>query len=332
MANVPGVSWLNMADDKSVWPPNWPFVSQEPRKTCRKSRQQMNSKNERQKMRDPEPGGPRPSPPFGGRRAPPRAAKLTPQSADRRKQMRLYIHSPEERHGAHDADDFLSGVVRSAVTTELKIRDNTELQRELARLVKEQKTFGRVLWVTHGFPGGITFNKDVTVDKALRHEVLSTETLTTDFTKKGYEKVFPKPTKMYFSGCNVAGDKDCGGACSPGATEVGWTFLESVGKVFLHGGGFAMGWIETGTTYPTKFSRRIVTSHTMHDAGDVIRIVTFGPGGRVLERLTHEEGVGGFYDKAKVYTKLKAIKPDFENIVDDDDDGIWQREVIQRLK
>lgn len=47
-----------------------------------------------------------------------------------------------------------------------------------------------MLWNTHGSPGAIYF----------RNSALSTAELTTDFAAKGYEKLFPKPTKTYFSG------------------------------------------------------------------------------------------------------------------------------------
>jgi hypothetical protein len=122
----------------------------------------------------------------------------------------------EERHGRHDEDDGVRGVIRAADTTKLPVKDLAGLHSGLAQLVANKKTFRRVLWMTHGEPGSISFGDDT----------LSSTTLSA-FVGKGYEKLFPQPTKMYFSGCNVAGDADCNGACSPATRDAGWQFLEA---------------------------------------------------------------------------------------------------------
>src|SRR6267154_1100730 len=52
---------------------------------------------------------------------------------------------------------------------------------------------------------------------------ISSQTLEGEaFLGAGYERLFPQPAKMYFSGCDVAAD------------DAGWRFLEIVGNAFLH--------------------------------------------------------------------------------------------------
>jgi hypothetical protein len=115
---------------------------------------------------------------------------------------------------------------------------------------------------------------------------------------------------MYFSGCNVAGDADCNGACSPATRDAGWKFLEAAGKAFLLGGGYTMGWTSTGYGWNDGFTRFFMGGHSLHFSGDV-RIVTFNSGGKVSERLSYDGGVlsGDFYKMVEIFTKLSNIVP-----------------------
>ena len=210
--------------------------------------------------------------------------------------MRLHIHDQEERHGRYDEDNgILLDYWRSSSTIKLPVKDVAGLHAGLAQLVKERKNFDRVLCMTHGSPGRIWFGKESVSSEALE---------STAFTGKGYEQLFPGPTKVYFAGCNVAGDADCNGACNPATRDAGWKFLENAGKLFLHGGGYTMGWTSLGYGWNDAFSRFLMGGHTLHFSGDV-RHVTFGRGGKVLERLSY----GGFFDKIEVLLKLKKVGP-----------------------
>jgi hypothetical protein len=220
--------------------------------------------------------------------------------------MRLYIYDEQEyRHSRHDADDGIVFGGDRDDTVRLPASSLTGLQGGLDQLVKDKKTFDRVLWMTHGSPGGIYFGDDFLGVKALAGD---------GFAGKGYGKLFPKPTKMYFSGCNVAGDTDCSGSCSPEARDIGWRFLEAAGKLFLQGGGYTMGWTSLGHGWNQKIIRMLVSSHSVHFSGDV-RHVTFGPGGKVLERLSYD---GGFvhnqltmnFERFMVQAKLSQAMAD----------------------
>ncbi|MFL5050228.1 MAG: hypothetical protein ACJ8D4_08970 [Xanthobacteraceae bacterium] len=214
--------------------------------------------------------------------------------------MRLYIHDDEERHAHHDDEDGIIGLIRQRNTIRLPVKTLADLHSGLAQLVKDGKTFRRVLWMTHGVPGGICFGDDR----------LNSDTLP-DFAGKGYQKLFPKTTKMYFSGCNVAGDEECNGACNPATRDVGWKFLENVGKVFLQAGGYTMAWTSLGHGWNSKILRAIASTHSLHFSGDV-RIVTFGSGGKILERLSYNDDfwTGDVWEKYAILSKLTLIVPE----------------------
>jgi hypothetical protein len=195
--------------------------------------------------------------------------------------MRLYIYDEQEdRHAKHSTGD-------DPTTVKLPVRDVEGLRTALAQLVREGKTFRRVLWYTHGNPGQIAFGDDRLGIPEL-------------YKLKGFEALFPLPTKMYFSGCNVA------------AGDIGWIFLQIAGNVFLRGGGYTMAWTSTGYGYNNAALRWLISSHSVHYTGDV-RIVTFDSGGSVLERLSYSGGwlTGSPFSQLFITTKLNEIVPPY---------------------
>ena len=71
--------------------------------------------------------------------------------------MRLYIYDEgEPRHGRHDENEGISGVIQSLSTIKLPAKDVAALHSGLARLLNDGKTFNRVLVMTHGGPGRVT--------------------------------------------------------------------------------------------------------------------------------------------------------------------------------
>jgi hypothetical protein len=219
--------------------------------------------------------------------------------------MRLYIHGDEPRHGRHDEGIWDAYRAKVYPTTKLLIRTLAELHAELTKLANDGKTFNRVLWMTHGSPGAIHFSNDST---------LSSAELRSDFSGKGYEKLFPKPTKMYFSGCNVAATKECQGACPAvkGAlSNAGWDFLETAGRVFLHGGGYTFAWTSLGRSWDHSFGRFVMGGHSIHFSGDV-RYVTFGPKGQFLERLSNSTDIFKYdiFNQMSISEKLSRVFPE----------------------
>ena len=214
--------------------------------------------------------------------------------------MRLYIYDTQEaRHARHDEDEGF-GPIAAAGTHRLAVNGLAALHRGLAQLVREGKTFDRVLWMTHGSPGWVAFGKE-----GISSAVLDSAS----FKGQGYEKLFPKPTKMYFSGCEVAADIDTPVVAM---RDAGWRFLESVGRVFLHAGGYTMGWTSKGWGWNDGLSRFFLGGHSLHFSGSV-RHVTFARGGRVLERLSYNTDILGgdsIFTIAKVALRLKAAGPD----------------------
>lgn len=215
--------------------------------------------------------------------------------------MRLYIHGTEKRHAYHDEDDGLTGAIRAATTVRVPVSSVAGLHTALARLITEGKTIRRVLWMTHGTPGSIYF---------AHGEELNSKRLNDEFAGKGYEKLFPKSAKMYFSGCSVAGDESCNGSCNPATYGNGWKFLESAGNVFLGAGGYTMGWTSLGHGWNSSVIRKIISSHSLHFSGDV-RIVTFGSGGTKLERLSYDGGLmsGDMLKMVQIFAKLNRLVP-----------------------
>jgi hypothetical protein len=218
--------------------------------------------------------------------------------------MRLYIYATgrdEALLGAHDRDGNRTDKFRAVNTVVLPAGNLSELQSGLSRLVRERKTFRHVLWSTHGAPGSLEFGAEGLTSRVLREQ----------FAGNGYERLFPESAKMYFAGCNVAADTECSGACPPGAAfNAGWTFLETVGRVFLHGGGYTVGWTSYGWGKGSRIERLLVTSHMVHFSGDV-RHVLFLPGGVPFERLSYDGAPwsGDLMNKAQIAARLYSLVP-----------------------
>jgi hypothetical protein len=155
---------------------------------------------------------------------------------------KLYIYdasSPEDRDQARVR--FGDGDVRA-----LAVASRAELTTELDRLVAEKAYFSRVLVQTHGAPGRIDFNGLSIYDTTLK----------THFAGRGYERLFPLYTRIYFDGCNVA----------EGSSGDG--FLQTVGEIFLRrGGGEVFGWTSLG--YGITHRIPIIGGHTVHVTGHV---------------------------------------------------------------
>jgi hypothetical protein len=171
---------------------------------------------------------------------------------------RLYIYDAGDKllgDGPHDADSHRLGITGGV----------KGLHQALGQLVNEGKTFTKVLWQTHGNAGLIRFKDKTTGDKSF---IIAESWRGSEFIGKGYEKLFPKPTKMYFDGCNVAEGDD------------GWRFLENAGSLFLHEGGVVMGWTSSGFN--------LWFGHSVHFWGDV-RYVSVGPKGVIKGRTDTDE-------------------------------------------
>ena len=216
--------------------------------------------------------------------------------------MRLYIYAAgdEKLLGAHDKDGNRTDKFRAVNTVVLPAGDLSELHSGLSRLVREGKTFRHVLWSTHGSPGYLKFGAQGLTSRVLREQ----------FAGNGYERLFPQSAKMYFAGCNVAGDTECNGACPPGGVNKGWTFLETIGRVFLHGGGYTVGWTSYGYGLDWRPSRLLYTSHMVHFSGDV-RHVLFLPGGVPYERLSYDGALwsGDGINQARIGARLYSLVP-----------------------
>ena len=144
----------------------------------------------------------------------------------------------------------------------------------LDRLVAGRQQFRRVVFDTHGAEGIIWLGNDAVSANTWRGQLKG----------KGYERLFPFFSKMYFSGCNVSDD------------EVGWSFLEAASETLFAGlGGVTMAYTSLGFTtrwghfnpkhiwgelrlviaMPGKQPRRV-------SGGDVVRMMMSGGGDREL--------------------------------------------------
>jgi hypothetical protein len=165
---------------------------------------------------------------------------------------KLYIYDSSSRLDRMQAAGRFSGVAGVETLAAGSIAD---LHKGLAALVAKKSTFKRALFQTHGYSGMIAFNGDAIRAGDLR----------TDFTGKGYERLFPHKAKIYFDGCDVARD------------AAGWEFLVAAGQAFLRSaGGITLGYTWLGTAMPGWLP--FVGGHTEHFAGH-LRIVEFAAGG-----------------------------------------------------
>ncbi|MFN8179249.1 MAG: hypothetical protein U0167_15060 [bacterium] len=165
---------------------------------------------------------------------------------------KLYIYdssSPEDREqakGRFDDDDYV---------TTVGVGSKAQLLAELGGLVAANAYFSRVLVQTHGEPGCIKFD-------GLR---IYDTTLKADFAGRGFHKLFPLYTKIYFDGCNVANG------------SLGDGFLDTAGTIFLRaGGGEVSGWTTPG--YGMSSWVPFIGGHTVHYSGGLKRVY-FDPGG-----------------------------------------------------
>jgi hypothetical protein len=132
-------------------------------------------------------------------------------------------------------DDVLTFGIESGVK---------ELLEVFKRLVSDGRRFNRVVFQTHGSPGTIYFGDDP----------IDSNVWKGTFYGFNFENLFPKFTRMYFDGCNVAD------------AEAGTNFLLAVGYVFLSkGGGDAFGWKNLGFGMPGLLPG--IGGHTIHFGG-----------------------------------------------------------------
>jgi len=106
------------------------------------------------------------------------------------------------------------------------------LMRALDKLAAERRTFQHCLFETHGNVGMIFF----------KGEFLDGQRLTVFFGGRGYEAIFPRRSRIYFNGCNIADD------------DKGWDLLDAAGQMFLRlGGGETFAQTRLGTLYPWNY-------------------------------------------------------------------------------
>lgn len=163
---------------------------------------------------------------------------------------KLYVHDNSDEVDRDQADTrFGAGTV-----DEISVGSEEELHAELGRRLAAGKTYDRMLVQTHGYPGILALGKGF----------ITYPGLDTNFANKGYYKLFPAYTRIYFDGCNVA------------AGESGPKFLESAGKAFLRlAGGEVFGHNSYGYAMPWWVP--FISGHTVHFSGDLVKLY-FGPG------------------------------------------------------
>lgn len=116
--------------------------------------------------------------------------------------------------------------------------------------------YAKVVFDTHGNAGEIFFNG----------EGLGWGGVGKVFGKYNYTHVFPRFTRVYFDGCNVAEDDE------------GWLFLQEVAKAFLRaGGGLVFGWTSKG--YTLGIGGHTAPHKWVHLTGKVRYVVARAGGG-----------------------------------------------------
>jgi hypothetical protein len=122
--------------------------------------------------------------------------------------------------------------VYDATVSDLEDRDDADftvrvkggglvMSQEFDKIIAQGLTFKRAVVTCHGKPGVIRFDGNDIDSKRLKEL----------FENKGYDRLFPGKTRIYFNGCDVGDD------------DVGLAFLETAGSIFLKRGGgevFAM--------------------------------------------------------------------------------------------
>ncbi|HEX5431365.1 MAG TPA: hypothetical protein VFW83_05330 [Bryobacteraceae bacterium] len=171
---------------------------------------------------------------------------------------KLYIYDSTSRIDRWQASGRFSK--NSGVTT-VPAGSAAELQRSLADLVAKGQTFNKVVFQTHGNSGMIFFN----------HVPITASDFRSSFAGKGYDRLFPRKTKIYFDGCVVA------------QGSAGWDFLVAAGETFLRGpGGLTMAYTSVGSGIPGWVP--LIGGHTEHFTGN-LRLVEFKAGGAESNRF-----------------------------------------------
>jgi len=147
------------------------------------------------------------------------------------------------------------------------------LKKLFDQFLAEGKTFKRVMFETHGYPGMIFFGDEK------GNCQIDSDALTASFA--GYDALFPNQTRMYFAGCNVADE------------DAGWGFLETAGKTFFkRSGGTTFGWTSSGFAIGSNLIGLLSPISLLRNAGRVwhawgdARYVWVGPGGSPVLRYT----------------------------------------------
>jgi hypothetical protein len=140
--------------------------------------------------------------------------------------------------------------------TMLPITSKQDVFNALDGYLAKRMVFNRVLFQTHGDAGLAWFGNDEIHDYSWKW-----------FENKGYEKLFPTYSRIYFDGCDIADGKE------------GVKFLRAAGRVFLKGqGGEVVGWTSFGLGLPGIVP--FIGGHTIHPFGDVVKVI-FAPGDTV---------------------------------------------------
>jgi hypothetical protein len=139
--------------------------------------------------------------------------------------QKLFIYTTEDPDNVEQAERRFAD--DSDLIHFMPIDNSNDLIAKMSQLVKDLRVFDRVLFQTHGVPGGITINKDE--EMGWPHWDY--------FKKRQLYKLFPVSTRIYFDGCNVGKGQD------------GEKFLIAVGQALLYlagGSTFAFdspGWV-----------------------------------------------------------------------------------------
>ncbi|MGH6928215.1 MAG: hypothetical protein ACREEV_07855 [Dongiaceae bacterium] len=141
----------------------------------------------------------------------------------------------------------------------------------LDRLVAQRLTFDRCVFTTHGNKGMIFF--------ADSHNYVDVERLG-KLAGRGYERIFPTFSRIYFTGCNVA------------ESDAGWAFLRKAGEIFLRlGGGYVFAHDTKGYSFSRPFfglgplGAGFLKGKFIHPPWDEVRGYIISPGGHVLQRV-----------------------------------------------
>jgi len=140
------------------------------------------------------------------------------------------------------------------------------MSQEFDKIIAQGMTYKRAVVTCHGKPGVIRFDGNDIDSKRLKEL----------FENKGYDKMFPGKTRIYFNGCNV------------GDEEIGLEFLETAGSIFLkRGGGEVFAMDNKGVFFDKVVSGLTLPwggwmhGHVAHPFG-TIRSVQVYPGGVVV--------------------------------------------------